>query len=245
MHPPTGRRLPKPRRLCDDERVFATMKSYVSLDVAITTDGVVLQGMLVIPDVAYGLVAFAHGSGSSRFSDRNQYVARVLNQGGLATLLFDLLTASEHARDMQTAEYRFDVMLLAKRLTGTVDWLSQEETTRVLEVGLFGASTGAAGALIAAALRPQVVRAVVSRGGRPDLAHDALGKVHAPTLFIVGGDDSEVIELNKKAALALSCKHQTVIIPGAGHLFEKPNELGEVATLARSWFVTYLAPTTR
>ena len=200
-----------------------------------------LQGSLVIPPDALGIVAFAHGSGSSRFSSRNQRVAQFLNQARLATLLFDLLTAEENTRDLVTAEYRFDIPLLARRLTDAVDWLSNETVSRSLAVGLFGASTGAAAALITAADRPHHVGAVVSRGGRPDLAGEALGRVHAPTLLIVGGWDTDVIALNEQAAQRLSCEHRTIIVPEATHLFEEPGKLDEVSRLASAWFVRCLS----
>ena len=211
------------------------------LDVALPSGGALLQGSLVIPPDALGIVAFAHGSGSSRFSSRNQRVAQFLNQARLATLLFDLLTAEENTRDLVTAEYRFDIPLLARRLTDAVDWLSNETVSRSLAVGLFGASTGAAAALITAADRPHHVGAVVSRGGRPDLAGEALGRVHAPTLLIVGGWDADVIALNEQAAQRLSCEHRTVIVPEATHLFEEPGKLGEVSRLASAWFVRCLS----
>lgn len=217
------------------------MSSVQTLDVAIPSGGALLPGSLVIPPQALGIVAFAHGSGSSRFSRRNQRVAQFLNQAGLATLLFDLLTADENTRDVVTAEYRFDIPLLARRLTDAVDWLSHETVSRLLAIGLFGASTGAAAALIAAADRPHRVGAVVSRGGRPDLAGEALGRVQAPTLLIVGGWDTDVIALNEQAALRLSCEHRTVIVPEATHLFEEPGKLDEVSGLASAWFVRYLS----
>ncbi len=210
-------------------------------DVTILAGDVELEGMLAIPAAAQGLVAFAHGSGSSRFSGRNQRVATALNQAGLATLLFDLLTPLEHDRDVETSEYRFDIGLLAGRLTGTIDWLAGYGVTQTLRYGLFGASTGAAAALISASERPHLVHAVVSRGGRPDLANDALGQVQAPTLFIVGGADTEVLELNRWAAARLHCPHETVIIPRAGHLFEAPGQLEEVSRVASAWFNRYLA----
>ncbi len=211
------------------------------LDVAIPSGSALLQGNLVIPPDALGIVAFAHGSGSSRFSSRNQRVAQFLNQAKLATLLFDLLTAEENTRDLVTAEYRFDIPLLARRLTDAVDWLSNETVSRSLAVGLFGASTGAAAALITAADRPHSVGAVVSRGGRPDLAGEALGRVRAPTLLIVGGWDTDVIALNEQAAQRLSCEHRITIVPKATHLFEEPGKLDEVSRLASAWFVRCLS----
>ena len=212
------------------------MASIKDSDVVITAGGVFLEGMLAIPNDVCGIVAFAHGSGSSRFSRRNQGVARELNEAGLATLLFDLLSADENERDAVTAEYRFNIPLLAERLIQAVDWLAREPATHAFPAGLFGASTGAAAALIAAAERPNRVRAVVSRGGRPDLAGEALGRVRTPTLLIVGGDDAPVITLNEQAARRLPCLHQLVIVPGATHLFEEPGALEQVSRLATGWF---------
>jgi pimeloyl-ACP methyl ester carboxylesterase len=212
-----------------------------SNEVTIPSGNVRLQGQLTIPPDALGIVAFAHGSGSSRFSRRNQRVAHHLNQARLATLLFDLLTEDENARDEMTAEYRFDIPLLARRLIDAVDWLGTEPVSRALTVGLFGASTGAAAALIAAAERPQRLGAVVSRGGRPDLAGDALARVRAPTLLIVGGWDTQVIALNQHAAQRLACEHRIAIVSEATHLFEETGKLDEVCRLASAWFVRYLA----
>lgn len=199
-----------------------------------------LEGNLVIPDSASGVVLFAHGSGSSRHSPRNRYVAEVLQKGGLATLLMDLLTADEERVDAQTAHLRFDIGLLARRLVAAADWLTQDARTGELPVGYFGASTGAAAALVAAAVRPDRIAAVVSRGGRPDLAGDALPRVKAPTLLIVGGDDEPVIELNQKALQQLNVKKKLEIVPGATHLFEEPGTLDAVARLARQWFSDHL-----
>jgi putative phosphoribosyl transferase len=199
-----------------------------------------LEGNLSLPDGARGVVLFAHGSGSSRHSPRNSHVARLLNEAKLATLLIDLLTSDEEAIDQRTAHLRFDIGLLAERLVGVTDWLMQHPDTRDLRVGYFGASTGAAAALVAAAERPQVVGAVVSRGGRPDLAGPALARVQAPTLLIVGGNDFQVIELNRAALAQLRCEKQLVIVPGATHLFEEPGALDEVARLAREWFERHL-----
>lgn len=210
-------------------------------DVTIDAGKGSLEGTLAIPADASGLVAFAHGSGSSRFSPRNRNVAHALNQAGLATLLLDLLTAPENERDTLTAEFRFDIPLLARRLTFALNWLAARPATRRMPLGLFGASTGAAGALIAAATCPELVRAVVSRGGRPDLAGDALEHVRAPTLLIVGGDDPQVIALNRQAARRLRCPYELAIVAGATHLFEEPGTLDVVAGLARDWFVTHLA----
>lgn len=201
---------------------------------------VMLDGDVSIPHGAHGIVVFAHGSGSSRYSRRNRMVARVLRGGGLATLLFDLLTPAEEAMDLQTAHLRFDIGLLARRLVGTTDWLAQQPETSALQVGYFGASTGGGAALVAAAERPATVGAVVSRGGRPDLAEAALARVRAPTLLIVGGQDSQVIALNRQALAQLRTETHLEIIPGATHLFEEPGALEEVARLARHWFLRHL-----
>ena len=196
-----------------------------------------LEGDLVIPEKATAVIAFAHGSGSSRHSPRNQYVARVLQQGGLGTLLFDLLTAQEERIDVQTAELRFDIALLARRLSEATAWLKKNKDTRDLLVGYFGASTGAAAALVAAAQRRGEVFAVVSRGGRPDLAGASLPLVKASTLLIVGGEDAPVIEMNEDAFRQLRMEEKKLeIVPGATHLFEEPGTLEKVASLARDWF---------
>jgi putative phosphoribosyl transferase len=202
---------------------------------------VLLEGNLTLPEGARGIVLFAHGSGSSRFSPRNCYVAQQLNREKLATLLVDLLSPEEEAVDLRTARLRFNIGLLAERLVGVTDWLVRQPDTRPLRIGYFGASTGAAAALVAAAERPQIVRAIVSRGGRPDLAGPAFACVEAPTLLIVGGDDMPVIELNRAALAQLRCEKRLVIVPGATHLFEEPGALDEVARLAREWFQQYLA----
>jgi dienelactone hydrolase len=194
-----------------------------------------IDGDLTIPDRAFGLVVFAHGSGSSRFSRRNRAVAQTLQDGGLATLLLDLLTRDEEAIDVQTREYRFDIDRLGHRVVAAIDWASGESGISGLPVGCFGASTGAAAALIAAAERPDVVRAVISRGGRPDLAGDALPRVAAPTLLIVGGADQPVIELNRQAMRLMRAPVALEIVPGATHLFEEPGTLEEVARLALEW----------
>ncbi|MGA9023951.1 MAG: dienelactone hydrolase family protein [Terracidiphilus sp.] len=196
-----------------------------------------LEGDLVIPEKATAVIAFAHGSGSSRHSPRNQYVARVLQQGGLGTLLFDLLTAQEERIDVQTAELRFDIALLARRLSEATAWLKKDKDTRDLLVGYFGASTGAAAALVAAAQRRGDVFAVVSRGGRPDLAGASLPLVQASTLLIVGGEDTPVIEMNEDAFRQLRMEEKKLeIVSGATHLFEEPGTLEKVASLARDWF---------
>jgi pimeloyl-ACP methyl ester carboxylesterase len=199
-----------------------------------------LKGNLSVPEDVRAVVLFAHGSGSSRHSLRNRHVARLLNEGGLATLLIDLLTIDEDLIDLRTSRLRFDIELLSERLVGATDWLTQSPDTSHLPIGYFGASTGAAAALVAAALRPDVVGAVVSRGGRPDLADIALPRVRAPTLLIVGGDDVQVIELNREALVHLRCEKQLVIVPGAPHLFEERGALDEVARLARDWFQRHL-----
>jgi dienelactone hydrolase len=209
--------------------------------VTVETANVALEGDLAVPQGACGIVAFAHGSGSSRFSTRNRLVADVLNRAGLATLLFDLLTASEDEVDRVTRELRFDIGLLSERMTGAVDWLASSAQTASLRIGVFGASTGAAAALAAAAARPRQVLSVVSRGGRPDLAGDVLAAVKAPTLLIVGGADTPVIELNEQAGARLQAPWRMEIVPGATHLFEEPGKLEEVARLATDWFVEHLA----
>jgi putative phosphoribosyl transferase len=199
-----------------------------------------LDGFLALPEDAAGLVVFVHGSGSSRFSPRNRFVADTLNAAGLGTLLFDLLTAEEQVEDERTTALRFDIPLLAARLVRVVDWLGEETWARDLPLGLFGASTGAAAALIGAAERPRNVHTVVSRGGRPDLAGDALPRVQAPTLLIVGGRDGVVIDLNEAAAAQLQAPHRVAIVAGATHLFEEAGALEEVARLASAWFKHYL-----
>jgi putative phosphoribosyl transferase len=204
--------------------------------------GVVLEADMVVPEPALGVVLFAHGSGSSRHSPRNRYVAGELQDAGLATVLADLLTFEEEQADARTGAHRFDIGLLATRLATLTDWLVEHEPTAGLDVGLFGASTGAAAALLAAATRPAAVQAVVSRGGRPDLAGEYLGLVRQPTLLIVGERDPVVIELNRKAMERLSGETRLEIVPGASHLFEEPGALERVARLARDWFVRHLNP---
>ncbi len=215
------------------------------MDVTVQAADAALEGALVLPQAAAGVVVFAHGSGSSRFSPRNRYVADVLQQGGLGTLLFDLLTAREHAIDELTRELRFDIDLLTRRLTGAVDWLVSSAHAARLPIGLFGASTGAAAALRVAAGRADRVGAVVSRGGRPDLALDSLPQVRAPTLLIVGGLDGAVIGMNRTAAARLTAQHELQIVQGATHLFEEPGKLEEVACLARDWFQRHLGAVNR
>jgi len=208
--------------------------------VRITTGAADLEGNLSVPENAAGIVLFAHGSGSSRHSPRNRYVAQVLRQGGLATLLMDLLTAAEEREDARTARLRFDINLLAKRLVGAIDWLVANPVTTPLRIGLFGASTGAAAAFFAAAERPEAVSAVVSRGGRPDLALAVLAQVEAPTLLIVGGLDHPVIAMNREALNHLQAEKRLEIVAGATHLFEEQGRLEEVARLARDWFRNHL-----
>ena len=201
-----------------------------------------LDGTLRIPANAQGVVLFAHGSGSSRHSPRNRFVASVLQQAGLATLLLDLLSPDEESVDVRTAELRFNIGLLAERLLQATDWLVRQPQLEKLQFGYFGASTGAAAALVAAADAPRHAAAVVSRGGRPDLAGPALVRVQAPTLLIVGGGDDVVIELNREALEQLRCEKHLEIIPGATHLFEEPGALEQVARLAREWFQLHLVP---
>jgi putative phosphoribosyl transferase len=201
----------------------------------------VLDGDLTLPERAAGVVLFAHGSGSSRHSIRNRYVAEVLNDAGLATLLLDLLTPEEESVDDRTAHLRFDIELLAARLIAAADWLQNQAGTSSLPVGCFGASTGAAAALALAARRPDTVTAVVSRGGRPDLAGEALERVRAPTLLIVGALDEQVLELNREAMRRLQAETKLEIVPGATHLFPEPGALERVAQLARDWLARHLA----
>lgn len=208
--------------------------------VSVITGDVTLEGNLVIPYSAIGIVLFAHGSGSSRYSPRNRHVAEVLQQAGLATLLLDLLTTEEEEIDLRTRHLRFDIGLLASRLVGATDWLLQNPDTQQLKIGYFGASTGAGAALVAAAKRGEVVKAIVSRGGRPDLAGSVLPEVKAPTLLIVGGDDLPVIAINEDAMAQLHSIKRLEIVPGATHLFAEPGKLTAVANLAREWFTHYL-----
>ena len=210
-------------------------------EVQIPAGRAVLSGNLTIPENALALVLFAHGSGSSRHSPRNQFVSRTLNGGGLGTLLFDLLTPEEEALDIYTREHRFNIGLLAERLVHATNWARQQDQLRDLRIGYFGSSTGGAAALVAAAELPQDAGAVVSRGGRPDLAGDALPRVQAPTLLIVGGNDDIVIELNEMARDQMRCEVKLEIIPGATHLFEEPGALEHVANLASDWFVAHIS----
>jgi putative phosphoribosyl transferase len=205
-------------------------------EVSLELGPVSLGGTLTVPEEARGLVVFAHGSGSSRFSPRNRQVAEVLHAAAVGTLLIDLLTQEEEQVDLRTRELRFDIGLLAERVVVAVDWA----TGQGLPIGAFGASTGAAAALVAAAERPELVRAVVSRGGRPDLAGDALPRVRAPTLLVVGGNDPVVLDLNRAAIERLGAETRLEIVPGATHLFEEPGTLERVADLARDWFLEQL-----
>jgi putative phosphoribosyl transferase len=205
--------------------------------IKLNAGGVTLEGNLIVPRGVTGIVLFAHGSGSSRFSSRNRYVAQILRQSNLGTLLIDLLTQQEELVDTRTAHLRFDIDLLARRLVGATEWLSEQHPD--LKVGLFGASTGGGAALVAAAEIPDRIAAVVSRGGRPDLAGDALPLVKAPTLLIVGGDDVPVIAMNQEALDRMTCMKRMEIVPGASHLFEEPGTLEQVAKLASDWFKKY------
>jgi putative phosphoribosyl transferase len=222
----------------------STSHSATDRAVRVAAGSVMLDGDLSLPDPASGVVLFAHGSGSSRHSPRNRYVARVLQEAGLGTLLIDLLTPEEEAVDMRTAHLRFDIGLLAARLTSATEWLAQQPDTAQRTIGYFGASTGGGAALVAAADRGNAIGAVVSRGGRPDLAGPALAQVRAPTLLIVGGRDDVVITLNKQALAELHCEKRLEIVPGATHLFEEPGTLEEVARLAHEWFTGHLVPGT-
>jgi putative phosphoribosyl transferase len=208
--------------------------------VKIESDGAFVEGNLSMPSDSNALVIFAHGSGSSRFSPRNKQVARRINAAGMATLLIDLLTPDEEEVDMMTAEFRFNIDLLARRLVDATKWVKKNMETKMLVVGYFGASTGAAAALMAAARLPTYVKAVVSRGGRPDLAAKYLSRVEAPTLLIVGGNDPEVIEMNKEAMRLIRAEKKLEVIPGATHLFEEPGKLEDVARLSIDWFQNHL-----
>jgi putative phosphoribosyl transferase len=201
----------------------------------------ILHGSLCLPQGVKGIVLFAHGSGSSRLSPRNRYVTRILQNGGMGTLLFDLLTTEEEMIDERTARLRFDINLLASRLIAATDWLPGYLEAEKLKLGYFGASTGAAAALVAAANRPKAIQAIVSRGGRPDLALESLPEVKAATLLIVGGEDTVVIGMNRQALNELKAEKSMVIVPGATHLFEEPGALEEVARLASNWFLHHFA----
>src|SRR6184192_1242935 len=215
------------------------------IEVQISAGAATLDGTLTIPDETTALILFVHGSGSSRHSPRNQFVARTLNKAGLATLLFDLLTPEEESVDLYTREHRFDIGLLAERLVHATKWARAQKQTRDLSIGYFGSSTGGGAALVAAAELPNEVGAVVSRGGRPDLAGEALPKVKAPTLLIVGGEDHVVIDLNEQARSQMKCECKIEIVSGATHLFEEPGALEQVAKLASDWFVKHISPRTK
>lgn len=214
--------------------------SPLSRSVRIDVGDAVLDGDLELSGGAEGLVVFAHGSGSSRFSTRNRFVAQALRKVGVGTLLMDLLTPDQEAVDLHTRHLRFDIPMLARRVVGCLDWLDGHEPTSGMALGLFGSSTGAAAALVAAAARPALVKAVVSRGGRPDLADEALPRVRAPTLLLVGGQDQEVLALNESARRAMTAPVELVVVPGATHLFEEPGALEEVARLAAAFFRRHL-----
>jgi len=211
-----------------------------TLDVNVPVGDIELPADLELPQGACGLVLFAHGTGSSRKSTRNRLVAARLRRAGLATMLMDLLTSAEDRGELLTPNLRFDIELLAERLLAAMQWLKAQAPTRDLPIGCFGASTGAAAALSVAARAPELVKAVVSRGGRPDLAIRQLGRVQAPTLLIVGGRDHEVLQLNRKALTALNCEKRLEIVPGASHLFEEPGTLEEASALATEWFTEHL-----
>ncbi len=219
------------------------MSDFPTKEVRIPAGRATLDGNLTIIDQASVLVLFVHGSGSSRHSPRNQFVACTLNEAGLATLLFDLLTPEEESVDLYTREHRFDIGLLAERLACATKWAKEQKQTRDLSIGYFGSSTGGGAALVAAAELPNEVGAVVSRGGRPDLAGDALPKVKAPALLIVGGEDHVVIDLNEQARAQMKCECKIEIVPGATHLFEEPGALEKVAKLASDWFSLHAAGT--
>jgi putative phosphoribosyl transferase len=210
--------------------------------IRVPAGAVALDGTLAIPTGAGAIVLFAHGSGSSRLSPRNRFVAQTLRAAHLGTLLMDLLTAGEEETDAMTGHLRFDIPFLATRLIAATDWLLASRATRHLRIGYFGASTGAAAALVAAAERPEPIGAIVSRGGRPDMALDVLGRVRAPTLLIVGERDRAVLAMNEEAFRALQVEKELAIVPGATHLFEEPGTLEEVARLAAGWFVRHLTP---
>lgn len=214
--------------------------THTQMELKIPVGNVEVEGTLYLPSDVRGVVVFVHGSGSSRFSPRNQYVAKTFNRAALGTLLFDLLTSEEEEEDELTAHYRFNIDMLSERLLGVTEWLRTDASTRNLKLGYFGASTGAAAALIAAAKLPDAVAAVVSRGGRPDLAGKYLPQVKAPTLLLVGGWDEQVIELNRQAQSQMHNQNKLVIIPEATHLFEEPGKLDEVAQHSTEWFLQFL-----
>ena len=208
--------------------------------ISIESKALCLEGILHIPIYSKGIILFVHGSGSSRLSPRNQYVAHVLNQASFATLLFDLLNPEEEKQDTLTAELRFDIPFLASRLLIATAWILEQENLKKLPIAYFGASTGAAAAIVAAAQRPKLVKAIVSRGGRPDLAKIALSKLETPILLIVGENDSVVIDMNQEALSQIQCRKDIKIVPGASHLFEEQGALEEVSLLAKKWFIQYL-----
>jgi putative phosphoribosyl transferase len=234
-----------PRGLKEKRMKRQSTEGFDGEEVRMQVDSVTLAGILAIPEKCPGVVLFAHGSGSGRYSPRNQFVAHALREVGLGTLLMDLLTPDEEAVDLLTREHRFNIPLLAQRLVGATDWLLARPDAEDLKVGYFGSSTGAAAALIAAAERPRVTWAVVSRGGRIDLASRALPDVEAPTLLIVGGNDQVVLGLNQRAMSLLRAPKKLEVVPGAGHLFEEPGALEEVARLARDWFERQLTSASR
>ena len=220
----------------------AMRSHYREREISVEMDSIKLKGSLVVPNEAKGIVLFAHGSGSSRFSPRNRHVAQLLQESRLATLLIDLLTRGEEKIDRHTKQFRFNIGLLAERLVNSTKWLQQNPSTKNLRIGYFGASTGSAAAIIAAADYPEAVSAIVSRGGRPDLAGSAVTRVKAPTLLIVGEKDRLVDEINRQAFYRLSAEKEMVIVPNATHLFEEPGALDEVGTLTSQWFSRFLAP---
>jgi dienelactone hydrolase len=215
-------------------------KAAISREVSVSVDSISLPGELSVPGRAEGLVLFAHGSGGSRHSPRNQYVAQVIREAGVGTLLFDLLTREEERIDLQTRHMRFDIALLAQRLVGATEWVKKQKETALLRIGYFGASTGGGAALVAAVEMGDEIGGVVSRGGRPDMAGEALPQVVAPALLIVGGLDDVIIRFNEEALGKLQCVKELKIVPGATHLFEEPGKLEEVAQLAADWFQRYL-----
>lgn len=216
------------------------MRTQLSEEIVIPAEDAEIRGTFTIPASSSGVVVFAHGSGSGRFSPRNRFVAEHLQRAGLATLLIDLLTEAEEREDARTAEIRFDIPLLSQRLLTAASWLDDQDRIVEPQIGFFGASTGAAAALVAAAHRPHRIGAIVSRGGRPDLAMTDLALVHAPTLLIVGGNDRVVLELNRQAFEALAVEKRLEVVPGATHLFEEPEALEAVSTLAADWFAAHL-----
>jgi dienelactone hydrolase len=237
-----GTHLAGKHRLEEQAMSETNAELHVDETIYIPSGRIQLEGELKLPKGAAGIVLFAHGSGSSRHSPRNQYVARVIREAGVGTLLFDLLTKEEETIDAYTHQLRFNIDLLGERLVDATNWITSQPATQHLRIGYFGASTGAAAALLAAVELSNIVAAVVSRGGRPDLAGDALRKVNAATLLIVGGNDDVVIELNEAAYAKLSCEKELKIVPGATHLFEEPGTLEQAARLASDWFRRKLQP---